>query len=337
MGEPIKKKLKDPVATLGYIQDPVREELQEVRLFIRDILIREFDFAEEVAEHVTSMKGKLFRPTLLLLSGNLNGGPRDPGTLVTMAVVVEMIHTATLVHDDFIDNASIRRGLQTLNDRWNDQVSVIMGDYLYSRSLVEMVRVGNIDVMRIIAESARRIALGEMMELNYTNSIHQTEAQYYETISHKTAALISASCESGAVLSDSPYRKHLREYGEHLGMAFQIVDDVFDYTGRTNVIGKRVGTDLRERKATLPLIYALEGTGPSEKRFIEELFAGDRIEPEDVEKVTRIIETHGGFSFSSRKAREYAEKARAAIGGIEPSRYLDSLHDTIDYVIERDR
>lgn len=333
----VKKKDKDTVVSLEMIQEPVQCELLEVQSFISDLLMKEFYFLEDIASHVSSMKGKLFRPTLLLLAGNLTDGDGKDKSMVSMAVVVEMIHTATLVHDDFIDNAKLRRGIPTLNDRWSDQVSIIMGDYLYSRSLMEMVNVGDLEVMQVISGACRRIALGEMMELNLTNKIYQTEEQYYETISHKTAALISASCEAGALISDSEYRKNLRKYGENLGVAFQIVDDIFDYTGKSNVIGKVVGTDLREKKATLPLLHALRSMDEGEKRYMENLFSKKETGPEDFVEVSRIIEKHGGFEFAMTQATFFAQEARKAIEGISPSRYKESLLDAVDYVVERDR
>jgi octaprenyl-diphosphate synthase len=325
------------MVTLESIQHPVRGELREVEAFIRNILLSEFHFHEEIAEHLTNMKGKLFRPTLLLLSGNITDGEKHPGSLVPMAVVIEMIHTATLVHDDFIDNATVRRGLPTLNDRWSDQVSVIMGDYLYSRSLIEMVGIGDLEVMRIVSEACRRIALGELMELNLTSSLDQTEEQYYETIRHKTATLIAASCEGGAVLSSSEHREKLRMYGEYLGMAYQIVDDIFDYKGRTSVLGKAIGTDLREKKATLPLIHSLKTMSDRERTFVEDVFRRQEICEADITEVSRIIERHGGFDHAMRQAVSFAEKARTTMEDIEPSRCRESLLGAVDYVVERDR
>jgi octaprenyl-diphosphate synthase len=333
----MKKKDREELLSLESIQAPVREELLEVQSFIRNLIMQEFHFLEEVALHVTSMKGKLIRPTLLLLSGGLNDGNERPGSLVSMAVVVEMIHTATLVHDDFIDNASLRRGLQTLNDRWSDQVSIIMGDYLYSRSLIEMVGVGDIEVMRIVSEACRRIALGEMMELNLTGDLSQSEEQYYRTISEKTASLISASCEGGAVLSGCGYREQLREYGEQLGMAFQIVDDVFDYTGKSDSLGKIVGTDLKEKKATLPLIHSLRHMSERERHYVEEVFMKKVIDEADIAGVSTLIREHDGFDYAMQQAVSFAGEARKAISEVNPSKYKDSLLDAVDYVLERDR
>jgi len=283
------------------------------------------------------MKGKLFRPTLLLLAGGLSGSTHRSRELVRMAISVEMIHMATLVHDDFIDNASIRRGLPTINDRWSEQVSIIMGDYLYSRSLIEMVNVGNMKTMRVMSEACRRIALGEMMEVNLTNTLDQSEEKYYRTINEKTAALIAGSCEAGAVLAASDYIENMRVYGDNLGMAFQIIDDVFDYTGTSSVLGKVVGTDLREKKVTLPLLHALKSMKSGERKYIELLFSRQGVEPEDVEEVSRIISAYGGFEFAIQRAEEYARDARAALEGVELSKHRDSLLDAVDYVVERDR
>lgn len=333
----MKKRITAAAVSLDSIQLPVAEELREVQAFIRDILITEFHFLEEIAEHLTNMKGKLFRPTLLLLCGRLTNGVPRPADLVSLAVVIEMIHTATLVHDDFIDNATVRRGLPTLNDRWSEQLSVIMGDYLYSRSLIEMVGIGNLEVMRIVSEACRRIALGELMELNLTSSLDQTEEQYYETIRNKTASLIAASCEGGSVLSGGEHRSKLRNYGESLGMAYQIVDDIFDYKGRTSVLGKVVGTDLKEKKATLPLIHSLKAMNAREREFVESVFARDEIGEADIGEVSETIEKHGGFEHAMKHAVSFAREARNSIEGVEPSPCRESLLAAVDYVVERDR
>jgi len=336
-GVTMTKNSRDTTVSLELIQEPVKEGLVELQNFIRDLILEEFNFIEEVAEHVVSMKGKLFRPALLLLAGGLSGNNGRTRELIQMAVVVEMIHMATLVHDDFIDDASIRRGLPTINDRWSEQVSIIMGDYLYSRSLIELVNVGDMKTMRLMSAACRRIALGEMMEVNLTNTLDQTEEKYYRTISEKTAALIAASCETGAVLAAPEYRENMRIYGENLGMAFQIIDDVFDYTGRSSTIGKVVGTDLREKKVTLPLLHALKNMAPDERKYMEQLFSKQGVESEDIDEVSRIIRDHGGFDYATRRAGIYARDARKALEGVEPSRHRDSLFDAVDYVVERDR
>jgi octaprenyl-diphosphate synthase len=241
------------------------------------------------------------------------------------------------VHDDFIDHAPVRRGLQTLNDRWSGQLSVIMGDYLYSRSLIEMVGIGHMEVMRIVSETCRKIALGELMELNLTSCLDQTEMQYYETIRHKTATLIATSCEGGAVLAGGDFRHELRTYGEHLGMAYQIIDDIFDYRGRTSILGKAVGTDLRERKATLPLIHALKTMNAGERKLIENVFSSREISEGEIGDVSQMIEKYGGFDYAMKEAVTFARKAKSSLAGMAPSEFTESLLSAVDYVVLRER
>jgi octaprenyl-diphosphate synthase len=313
----------------------VKDHLQEVRDQLKDILITDFSFAADVAEHVVQMKGKLFRPTLLFLSGQVGDDGKKNHSLLPMALVVELIHTATLIHDDTIDRATLRRGLQTLNSRWNDQVSIIMGDYLYSRSLQEMVKIGDHEVLAVISDASRRVALGEMREIQLSASHGITEKEYFDMIADKTASLISASCEVGAILGSKEYRRELRDYGEDLGMVFQITDDIADYQGRVQLMGKPVGTDLRERKVTLPLIEALRKMSASRKKEFETIFYKDNIEDEDVATVYEMIQEADGFGYARGWAVEYGERAQKHLKVLPDSPFKDALHACISFIVER--
>ncbi len=312
----------------------MEDRLQEVRNRLKEIVIADFPFVADVAGHVIQMRGKLFRPMLLILCGQLEGERDGDQALLSMALVVEMIHTATLIHDDTIDRATLRRGLQTLNYRWNDQVSIIMGDYLYSRSLTEMVQVGDRDVLQVMSNASRRIALGEMKEIRLSGSLDITEKDYYDMISDKTASLLAASCEVGALLGPRRYRDTLRKYGEDLGMAFQIADDIADYMGHEDVMGKLVGNDIRERKVTLPLIQALREMGPGQRDEIEAIFNRDEIRDEDVSAVYEMVLKTNGFDYARSCAIEFGARAESHLQGIPLSHVKEALLACVKYVVE---
>ena len=240
---------------LESIQAPVREDLSRVGDELRRIVVSDFSMIKDVNEHLLFLQGKLFRPTLLLLSSRVGGKPEEDA--LTLAAVVELVHLATLVHDDAVDHSVLRRGLPTVNALWTHQVAIIMGDYLYSRGVTELAQRGHLDALTVLARAANEMSVGEMRQLTSYDALDFTEDDYYRLIAAKTASLMSASCEMGALAGTGEYRTQLAQYGHNLGMAFQIADDLLDYTGTEAATGKPTGHDLRERKVTLPLVGAL--------------------------------------------------------------------------------
>ncbi len=320
---------------LEEIQASIKGRLQDVQEQVKGILIADFPFVADVADHVASMEGKLFRPTLVFLCGCLGGGENGKQSLLSMALVVELIHTATLIHDDTIDRAALRRGVPTLNSRWNDQVSIIMGDYLYSRSLMEMASVGNHDILNVVSDASRRIALGEMKEIRISSSLDVTEDDYYQMISDKTASLLSASCEVGAILGPREYREDLRAFGEDLGMVFQITDDIADYVGTEEEMGKPVGTDIREKKVTLPLIHALRSVSAAQREEIESVYNRHVIDDEAVSLICRMVEETGGFDYARNRAREFGARAEKQLERLPGSHFRDALMSCVAYIVSR--
>src|SRR5690606_1111751 len=225
----------------------------------------------EINDHLLWSRGKLFRPTLLLLSNQI--GDRPYPHAVTLAAVVELTHLATLVHDDAVDHSVLRRGMPTVNALWNHQTAVIMGDYLYSRSIMELAALERVDLLQVLARAANEMSIGELRQLASCDALAFSEADYDRLIASKTASLMSAACEMGAVAGEPAHRAALRSYGHALGMAFQIADDLIDYTETEAVTGKPVGHDLREHKVTLPLIRALADFGPAARAEVEAFFA----------------------------------------------------------------
>lgn len=321
-----------PVA-LRDIQRPVAGELERVGEELARIIAADFPIIAEVNAHLLQMKGKLFRPTLLLLSNRAAGSP-DPRA-VTLAAVVELIHLATLVHDDSVDHSVLRRGMPTLNALFSHQVAVIMGDYLYSRAIIELVRLDDLEPLRAFARVTNEMTIGEMRQLEAHDKLAYTEAQYDQLIRAKTASLLSGACEVGALRGPAEYRAALARFGMRLGMAFQIADDLLDYTEAESVTGKPSGLDLREHKVTLPLIAALGGMTPADRRLVAELMAAP--EPADalVTAVVRCVAMAGGLDYARRRALELAQDAEAELDLLPPSPARDALRDSIAYAVER--
>ncbi|MDE3003118.1 MAG: polyprenyl synthetase family protein [Gemmatimonadota bacterium] len=320
---------------LSAIQALVREPLERVGDEIRRIVLSDFDHIEEVNEHLLFMRGKLFRPTLLLLSSRADG--QEGEDALTLAAVVELVHLATLVHDDAVDHSALRRGLPTVNALWTHQVAVIMGDYLYSRGVSELARIGNLDALAVLANAANEMSVGEMRQLTSYDALDFTEDDYYRLIAAKTASLMSAACEMGAISGAPEYREALGRYGHNLGMAFQIADDLLDYTGSEAVTGKPTGHDLRERKVTLPLVSALERVSDAEDQEVRAFFT--RIDPTD-EEIARIVEIvvgRGGLEYASQVAGRYADQACEALESLPDGPAITSLLDAVRYAVDRVR
>jgi len=321
-----------PVA-LRDLQRPVAGELERVADELRRIIAADFPIIAEVNERLVRMKGKLFRPTLLLLSSQA-AGATDPRA-VTLAAVVELIHLATLVHDDSVDHSVLRRGMPTLNALFSHQVAVIMGDYLYSRAIIELVRLDDREPLRVFARVTNEMTIGEMRQLEAHDKLAYSEDQYDQLIRAKTASLLSGACEVGALQGPTAYREALARFGMRLGMAFQIADDLLDYTEAEAVTGKPSGLDLREHKVTLPLIAALGAMPPADRRLVAELMAAP--EPGDglVAEVVRCVASAGGLDYARRRALELAQQADAELDILPMSPARDALRDSIAYAVER--
>jgi octaprenyl-diphosphate synthase len=320
---------------LASIQSLVDDRLDEVRDELRRIIITDFDMIEEVNEYLLLMRGKLFRPTLLLLSNRVGGRPSEDA--VTLAAVIELVHLATLVHDDAVDHSVLRRGLPTVNALWTHQIAIIMGDYLYSRAVTELARLGDLECVRVLAQAANEMSVGEMRQLTSYEALEFTEDDYFRLIEAKTASLMSAACEMGALVGEPACREPMRRYGHNLGMAFQIADDLLDYTGSPDVTGKPTGQDLRERKVTLPLVGALKSVTEAEDRTIREFFTLVEPTDEDIATVIGIVEGRGGLEYARARAVRYAEEAEAAIRTLDADPAVDALRGGIAYAIGRSR
>ncbi len=321
-----------PVA-LRELQRPVASELEQVAVELRRIIAADFPLIAEVNEHLLHMKGKLFRPTLLLLANQASGS--DDARAVTLAAVVELIHLATLVHDDSVDHSTLRRGLPTLNALFSHQIAVIMGDYLYSRAIIELVALDDLDPLRVFARVTNEMTIGEMRQLEAHDKLSYGEAQYDQLIRAKTASLLSGACEVGALRAAPEQRAALARFGMRLGMAFQIADDLLDYTEAEAVTGKPSGLDLREHKVTLPLIAALDAMSAADRRLVGELMAAPMPDDGLVAEVIHLVGASGGLDYARRRALELAQQAEAELDILPPSAARDALRDSIAYAVER--
>lgn len=319
--------------SLADVQRPVREELDAVVGELRQIIAADFGLIGEVNAHLLRMRGKLFRPTLVFLAHQ--ACELDDPRVVKLGSVVELIHIATLVHDDSVDHSAKRRGLPTVNEMFTHQTSVIMGDYLYSRAMMELVRLRDMEALDILARITNKMTIGEMRQLTAHDHLEYSEDEYDLLINCKTASLFAGACEIGGLTGDGAHRTALRTFGEALGMAFQIVDDVLDYTESEEVTGKPSGHDLREHKVTLPLIAALREMTPSERDRVAALFAAETPALETIVGIVNLVRERGGIAYALGKARAFAEQAEAELERLPTGEARETLRATVTYAVER--
>ena len=321
--------------TLASLQAPLRARLETVQRELRRIIESDFGLIAEVNGHLLQMQGKMFRPTLLLLSEEASS-TRDPHA-PTLAAVIELIHLATLVHDDSVDHSVLRRGMPTINALFSHQISVIMGDYLYSRAVVELTRLGDLEPLRVLSRVTNEMTVGEMRQLMALEPLAFSEAEYDLLIRSKTASLVSGACEVGALRAEPAEREALRRFGEYLGMAFQVIDDLLDYVGDKSVTGKPSGSDLREHKVTLPLIFALERMDPSARKQVERLMATTEPSDDQIADVVGLVAEIGGLEYARERAQSLAEQAESELDALPAGPARDALRASITYVLDRRR
>jgi octaprenyl-diphosphate synthase len=338
--------MKDPaeVSTMGRfvtiqdLQAPVRVELDLVQSELVRFFSSEVKLINEIADHIVLSVGKRMRPTLLLLCSRLGGDITKES--VVSATIVELIHTATLVHDDSIDRSYLRRGMPTVNSLWNDQTSVIMGDYLYSKGFFLLTEHGLWDVMGILAGTTYRMSIGEMLELEKKRDTTTTEEDYLKMISEKTATLISAACEIGALLAfenGNGEREALKDFGHNLGMAFQITDDLLDFVGDTGQLGKTTGSDVRDGKITLPLIHALKMAPADKASRIREIVSAQDFSDSAWNTIFDFTAEFGGLDYCRQLMQRYATQAEERLGQFDDTPITRTLAAAVDYVIHRRR
>jgi octaprenyl-diphosphate synthase len=316
----------------------LEKDMDSVNALIRDRMAsRHAPRIPEVTTHLVEAGGKRLRPMLTLAAARLCG--YDGEDHLRLAATVEFIHTATLLHDDVVDESAQRRGRPTANLLWDNKSSVLVGDYLFARSFQLMVETGSLRVLDILANAAATIAEGEVLQLTAAANLATTEDIYLQVVRGKTAALFAAACEVGGEIAGVPSEQveTLRIYGDALGIAFQIVDDLLDYGGDATATGKNVGDDFRERKLTLPVIKAVAKADPDERAFWERTIRkGDQRE-EDLDEALRLIDRHGTMDATRTEALSWSATAKSAMARLPKHDLRDMLIDLADYVVARVR
>jgi len=318
------------------ISSPIREHLSAFDGVFRESLRSRVGLVDLVTRYILRQKGKKVRPILVLLSAELCGGANEKS--YRGATLVEILHTATLVHDDVIDDADTRRGLASINAIWKNKIAVLMGDYLLSRGLLLSLENDDFEFLKITSTAVRRMSEGELHQIQRSRKLDMDESSYMRIIGDKTASLLATCCEIGATSAGNnpDHRRRLREYGELVGLAFQIRDDLLDYVGRKSITGKPTGLDLSEKKLTLPLIYALARAPKAEGKAILSMIrnGGRRIR---VHQIIDFVTQHGGIDYAARKARDLGEEAKARIASFPESPSKKALLDFAEFVVEREK
>jgi len=323
------------------VQGPVRRELAQVDRQLAQLFRSPVAIVNAVAGHFLGTRGKKFRPTLLLLVARLGG--RVERRQVMGATVVELIHAAALIHDDSVDNSVLRRGLPTVNRLWDDDVAIVVGDFLYSKAFETLVSARLLPAMEILADASHQMALGEALELQYEGRLDLAEEEYLRVIDAKTASLMAAACELGALrgrTATPPARRRrlrFRRFGRAVGMAFQIADDVIDFLGHPAETGKRLGTDLREGKVTLPLIHALRRLRGARRARLVALAARRRLARPEFRELVALIGAGDGFAYATACARAYAAQAQRLLAREPDSPVKEALGHAVDYAVGRTR
>ena len=311
----------------------VKQDFKAVDDLIRANLNSEVPMVEEIAAYLIEAGGKRLRPLLVLLCAKACGYQGHHH--VKLAAVIEFLHTAMLLHDDVVDESDLRRGRETVNAAWGNAPSVLVGDFLHSRAFEMMVDIGNVRVMEILSRATNVIAEGEVQQLSFIRNPATTEVEYMEIISRKTAMLFQAAAHAGAVLAgaDEKTEHALRDYGLHLGIAFQMVDDQLDYLGTPEELGKNIGDDLAEGKVTLPLIIAMRNGKPDQKAFVENAIRNGGVE--NLPDMLQLVNATGALKYTSEQANIHRCEAMACLSTVADSKFKDSMSTLVNFVVDR--
>jgi octaprenyl-diphosphate synthase len=319
------------------ISRPIEEHLKEFDGYFKNLMRSNVSLLDLIIQYITKKPGKRVRPAMVFLSASICGGV-NPRSYVG-AAMVELLHTATLVHDDVVDEADKRRGIATINATWNNKIAVLIGDYLLGKGLLTAIDGNEFDFLRATSHAVRRMSEGELLQIQKSKEFSSDEETYFRIISDKTASLLAACCEIGAISAtdDKSRQEAMREFGEYLGIAFQIRDDIFDYQGNSSIIGKPVGNDLKEKKITLPLLYSLSKVPKDRAKEITRLVKNGGIKKKDINTVIDFVNEQGGIDYAESRARDYINRAVALLEPFEDSPAKRALLDFASYVVERNK
>ncbi len=320
--------------SLNQIKTPIEKELEIFEKKFREAMKSRVPLLDRITYYIIQRKGKQMRPMFVLLSAKLHGDVTDKS--YAAASLVELLHTATLVHDDVVDDAYMRRGFFSINALWKNKIAVLVGDYLLSRGLLISLEKEYFDLLKIFSQAVKEMSEGELLQIEKARRLDIEENIYFEIIRQKTASLIASACASGAasVIRDKEGIEKMRLFGEKIGMAFQIKDDLFDYGDAD--IGKPRGIDIKERKMTLPLIYALSKAPSSEKRWIINVFKNHNKDQKKVKEVLQYVKQSGGMEYSVSKMSSYKEEAFAILHSCPQNPARESLEQLVQFTIERE-
>ncbi len=326
---------KEEPVSLDFIVDSIRDDLGKVDQEFQKNLGSSVPIISEIGEYLRRSGGKRFRAKLLLLSAKLCGYRGD--FHISMASLIEFIHTATLLHDDVVDKAELRRGSASANSIWGNEACVLVGDFLFTKCFSLMVESGNWEILQTLSNATMLMAEGELEELMKTKDIFLSEENYLSIIARKTAFLISAATRIGAILGNvsEEKKKALTDFGMDVGIAFQLIDDNLDYTSNQEEFGKKIGIDLQDGKITLPLIFTLSKCTHEEKAFIQETVESNPITEEAFFDVVSIIERYEGIQYTQKRAKEYIEKAKRHLDLFPKEKEREALYAMADYILER--
>ena len=325
------------INTMADVWEAYRDELEGMESQVRTNLDSSVTLVNTVAAHILNSGGKRIRPLLLMLSARLCGySGRDHHQLGSL---VEFIHTATLLHDDVVDDADIRRGRRAARKVWGNQISILVGDYLYAQAFCRVVEFRNQGINEVLGEAVKKMAEGEVLQLYYNGNPSMPEAEYLKIVEHKTAGLMAASCRMGAILADASdvQQDALFRFGQHLGIAFQVADDTLDYTANGKHLGKTLGQDLREGKATLPLLHLLRHCSEQDRQMIIDRMETRTLTEDDLGRFIRLMEEFGSITYAMDRARSYIAAAQRDLDQFEDNTAKRALSVTADYMVTRDR
>ncbi len=323
--------------SMADVWDVYREELEGVEEQIKKNLDSSVALVNTVAAHILNSGGKRIRPLFVLLSAHLCGyAGRDHQTLGSL---VEFIHTATLLHDDVVDEADLRRGRRTASKVWGNQISILVGDYLYSRAICQIVDFRNQGINEALSEACRKMAEGEVLQLYYNGNPLMPEPEYLRIIEHKTAGLIAASCKIGAIVGGATeeLQEALFRFGQRLGIAFQLADDTLDYAANGEHLGKTLGQDLRQGKATLPLLHLLQHCSEHDRQLIKDRMETRTLSDEELRRIVTLMQEYGSIAYAMERARAFVAAAKRDLDLFHDNTAKRALSIAADYMVTRDR
>ena len=320
--------------SLSQISRPIKQELEKFDELFKNSMKSKVGIVDLVTRYILRQKGKKIRPLLVLLSSKIAGGVNYRS--YRGAVLVELLHTATLIHDDVVDNADKRRGVWSINALFKNKVSVLMGDYLLSKGLMIAVDGKDFDFLGVITDAVRRMSEGELLQIQKTRKLDIDEETYFKVISDKTASLLETCCVIGAMSAsdNSEYHEAMRKFGHSIGISFQIRDDILDYEGTSSLIGKPVGGDIKEKKITLPLIYSLRQVSNSKASEIKKLLKNGK-DKDKVKKVIQFVKENNGIDYALQIAQKYSDEAKESLSVFTDSPEKIALESLVDFITER--